>query len=145
MPRAVILRHDLPDGTWHYDWMIERMIPDLEPDRPSDPTPDPDRRSLLTLRLDPAPDPPPLAADPAPFLAERLPDHRAFYLDHEGPVSEGRGTVTRVAVGSGAVLRETPDELLLETTLVGVTHRFRGTPTSDPRRWRIAPISHNHP
>ena len=140
MPRAVILRHDLPDATWHYDWMIERTLPDLEQDPPSRSTPGPDRRCLLTLRLDPAPVPPPLEPDPAPFLAERLPDHRALYLDHEGPVSGGRGTVARVAAGVGAVVRESPDELVLEADFAGVTCRFRGTPASDPRRWHFRPL-----
>jgi hypothetical protein len=31
--------------------------------------------------------------------AEALADHRLFYLDHEGPVSGGRGNVTRCDTG----------------------------------------------
>ena len=31
--------------------------------------------------------------------ALRLPDHRIRYLDYEGPISDGRGTVSRVAGG----------------------------------------------
>ena len=31
---------------------------------------------------------------------ERLPDHRLAYLDYEGPVSGGRGSVRRLAHGS---------------------------------------------
>jgi hypothetical protein len=36
--------------------------------------------------------------------AERLADHRAAYLEYEGPVSEGRGQVVRVAEGSYELL-----------------------------------------
>lgn len=134
MPRAVILRHDLPDGSWHYDWMIERSIPDLEP-RPG---PGPERR-LLTFRLDPAPAPPP--ADPAagPFQADRLPDHRAHYLDHEGPVSGGRGTVTRVASGPGEVLRDSPEGAVIACTFAGLARRFRARPDAPSGRWRVEP------
>lgn len=32
--------------------------------------------------------------------AEARPDHRRFYLDYEGPVSDGRGTVTRWDAGT---------------------------------------------
>ena len=31
--------------------------------------------------------------------AKKLPDHRVMYLDYEGPVSDNRGTVSRVARG----------------------------------------------
>jgi len=43
------------------------------------------------------------------FVAERLPDHRSAYLDYEGPVSGGRGTVRRVAAGELEVVRDDPD------------------------------------
>lgn len=33
------------------------------------------------------------------IVAEVLPDHRRLYLDYEGPVSGGRGTVTRWDAG----------------------------------------------
>ncbi len=32
-------------------------------------------------------------------VSERLPDHRLAYLDYEGPVSKGRGTVRRITGG----------------------------------------------
>jgi hypothetical protein len=37
----------------------------------------------------------------------RLPDHRRHYLDHEGPVSNTRGVVTRIATGTHRVVRPT--------------------------------------
>ena len=43
-----------------------------------------------TWRLLQAPD-----SQATEFPAEELPDHRQIYLDYEGPVGEGRGTVVR--------------------------------------------------
>ena len=42
----------------------------------------------------------------------KLPDHRALYLDYEGPISGNRGSVTRVLEGNIQWLEKT-DELLL--------------------------------
>ena len=38
--------------------------------------------------------------------AERLADHRLAYLDYEGPLSEGRGDVTRVEQGTCEVIKD---------------------------------------
>ena len=35
---------------------------------------------------------------------ERLPDHRRAYLDYEGPVSQNRGHVKRVAAGNHSLI-----------------------------------------
>ena len=40
--------------------------------------------------------------------AKSLPDHRLAYLDHEGAVSGGRGTVVRWDQGGYRIERETP-------------------------------------
>lgn len=77
MPRTVVLLHTLPDGSSHFDWMIEV----------------PGRPGLITFRCDKAPSRAP------EFAAELLPDHRAVYLEYEGPVSGNRGKVERVAAG----------------------------------------------
>ena len=69
MPRFVILEHDHP--VLHWDFMIEAGS------------------VLATWRL---------SSPPAPrdtIRAERIGDHRLAYLEYEGPVSGGRGTVTR--------------------------------------------------
>jgi hypothetical protein len=42
---------------------------------------------------------------------ESLPDHRLAYLDYEGPVSGGRGSVARWAGGTYRVLHESDTEL----------------------------------
>lgn len=74
MPRFVILTHDHPFR--HWDLMLE------------------EGPGLRTWRLTEAPQP------GRAIAAERLPDHRCEYLDYEGPVSGGRGTVRRVDHGT---------------------------------------------
>jgi DNA polymerase Ligase (LigD) len=86
MPRFVVLQHDSPRGL-HWDFMLERD------------------RVLLTWALPVPPD------TRGPIGAEALPDHRPAYLDYEGPVSGGRGSVTRWDGGSYEVERESEDEL----------------------------------
>lgn len=71
----MLLRHDLPDGRWHYDWLIE--------DRAA--------QQLRSFRvvIDPC------GASEA-FEAVATLHHRVAYLDYEGPVSGGRGVVLRL-------------------------------------------------
>ncbi len=77
---TVQLRHELPDGTWHIDWMLDH-------DQHSD---------LITFRL---PDRLDHLLNGAFMDADSLGGHRREYLDYEGPVSGNRGSVTQVAVG----------------------------------------------
>ena len=89
MKRTVILKHTLPDGSWHYDWFIQIS---------EDAT-----RPVLSFRTGHSqPD------SVVEFEAHRLRDHRAMYLDYEGAVSENRGDVVRV--GSGEVVSFAFDE-----------------------------------
>jgi len=69
MPRFAILEHDHP--VRHWDFLLENG--DI----------------LLTWRLSATPTP------DAGVDAEKSFDHRLLYLDYEGPVSGGRGSVTR--------------------------------------------------
>jgi hypothetical protein len=83
--RFVILTHDHPFV--HWDLMLEAG------------------GTLRTWRL---------LAEPAPdriIGAEPLPDHRLHYLDYEGPVSSGRGTVTRWDAGHHET-RQTPTQTI---------------------------------
>lgn len=73
--RYVVLLHDHPAS--HYDWMLEA------------------EGVLATWRVCA----PPAAVSAGGLPAERLADHRLAYLDYEGPVSGGRGTVRRVEAG----------------------------------------------
>jgi hypothetical protein len=79
MNPAVLLKHELPDGSSHYDWMIQR----------------PGRGQLITFRLDKRID----MAPPEHFVGKRLPDHRPEYLAYEGEVSGNRGRVAKLSDG----------------------------------------------
>jgi hypothetical protein len=79
MPEFVILTHETPATAArpsHWDFMLEH------------------EGALWTWCLQQSPD----QAEPQP--AERLPDHRAMYLDYEGPISGNRGSVTQWDRGS---------------------------------------------
>jgi hypothetical protein len=43
-----------------------------------------------------------------------LPDHRTIYLDYEGPISGGRGEVSRWDAGHFTLLSGMPDGLTVE-------------------------------
>ena len=86
---TVLLRHDLPDGTWHVDWLIGGDPGGVEP--------------LIAFRLASRPD----ELQPGQsIIAERLPDHRPLYLTYEGPVSGGRGIIKRLVSGQVAGLSQ---------------------------------------
>lgn len=58
--------------------------------------------ALLTWRLD---------AFPSPTRITLSAPHRRMYLDYEGPVSNNRGAVLRVATGEWALVRESADQM----------------------------------
>src|SRR5215471_11395455 len=118
MGKAVLLRHDLPDGSVHYDWMVER-----EPGGP-----------LITFRIGERID---QAA--ARFAAQRLADHRLDYLEYEGPVSGDRGRVSRVARGQIEVTRDDPDAFECVGRLGDVRGRFVGRRAGEAWEFRFAP------
>ena len=91
MPRFVVLTHDHP--FLHWDLMLEQGD------------------SLRTWRLVRPPD------TAISIAAEALPDHRLAYLDYEGPVSGGRGTVECWDEGTYETVESTTD---------GVAVRFVG-------------------
>lgn len=79
--RYVILHHCLPDGSCHWDLCLEQG------------------HTLATWQL--AAHPARLASgEIAEITARRIADHRLAYLDYQGPISGGRGHVTRVDRGS---------------------------------------------
>jgi hypothetical protein len=117
MGRLVVLRHIEPDANEHFDLLLERD------DRPTV------ERRLLTFRLDRPID----LAEVAEFNATRSPDHRAVYLDYEGPLpapgrpgSDARGMVERVATGRCTISAETPDFAELSVEIGGRAARFTG-------------------
>lgn len=118
---TVLLRHTLPDGTHHFDWLLARC--DLDEAETS-----PEVRDVVTLRLDASPNG---ASANSVFDAQQLPDHRRHYLTHEGevpppePGAPLRGSVERIAAG---LWRPSDTSQPLADFLVA----FAGQP---PRRW----------
>src|SRR5215212_5676736 len=102
MPRFAVLAHDHPAP--HWDLFLEAG------------------RVLRAWRL-----PAPLAAG-AEVPAEPGADHRLQYLDYEGPVSGGRGTVHRVDAGTFEWELDQPDQVVVR--LAG--SRFAGLLTLRP-------------
>lgn len=102
--RFVILTHDHP--CLHWDLMLERD------------------GALRTWRLLREP------AERGTSPAERLADHRLAYLDYEGPVSGGRGSVKRWDAGTYEVVAESEDELRI--ALHGTRLNGPGTLTTAP-------------
>lgn len=94
---TVQLLHRLPDESEHVDWMIAR-------DGGGE-------TSLVSFRLPHSLDtlPPP----PQGMIAQWIGDHRPAYLNYEGPVSRGRGVVSRLARGRVVRARfiPTPSEM----------------------------------
>ena len=90
--RTVILRHDLPDGSHHFDWLLANDAAGSLP--------------LTTWRCSRRVDELGTAES---MPAERLGDHRPIYLDYVGPVSGDRGHVSRVVTGHFTLNSATPD------------------------------------
>lgn len=99
MPRYVVLAHDHP--VLHWDLMLERA------------------GVLRTWRLAEAP-----RAGQA-IRAEPIGDHRLTYLDYEGPVSLGRGTVWRCERGEFRVQVWSDDEVRVAVTTARGVGSFR--------------------
>ncbi|MEO1584141.1 MAG: hypothetical protein AAFR96_06165 [Planctomycetota bacterium] len=79
--RTVLLLHNLPDRSSHVDWLFEI-------DEACSPR-------IPTFRLADRPDLPGVRR----FEGVRLADHRRRYLDYQGDIGGGRGSVSRVAAG----------------------------------------------
>lgn len=141
MPAWVLLRHDLPDGTWHWDWLLELAGPEDAPRA------DPDARTLFSLRLpaslgnDWTPD---QVAPGVAFSAHRLPDHRRLYLSFEGEISGNRGRVSRRAAGHFDLITHTPVHVAI--TLVSnnceTRWHFDAAPSDDnPDHWQLTRLA----
>lgn len=123
MPRSVLLRHDLPDGSWHYDWLIDALDKGGQDDR-----------NLITFRLAERPD-----GDRHTFDATRLPDHRRLYLAFEGELSEHRGTITKIEEWPCTIRELTPTVLHLSLGTPKRLTSLRGSPSPHaPSTWRFA-------
>lgn len=108
--RFVILKHDHPFV--HWDLLLEA------------------EGALRSWRL---------LAEPRPDLimtAQPLPDHRLHYLDYEGPVSGGRGTVSRWDRGHHTTLQTSVQTTVNVTSDRLGSGRFVLVAGPDPDRWK---------
>ena len=112
-----MLRHETPLGSargTHLDLMLEQGA------------------ALRTWALTELP------AEDKIVVAERLPDHRPLYLDYEGEVSGGRGTVSRIDHGEYHVVEDSAQWLVIK--IAGF--KLRGTLTIEQdeaaHRWRVS-------
>jgi len=99
---TVVLRHELVDGSFHFDWLLELR-------RGSDP----DGRDLLSFR---APSNLSTWTRGGSGVLERTPDHRRLYLRFEGPLDGARGSVRRVGEGAFELIERTPSSEVVEVT-----------------------------
>jgi hypothetical protein len=103
----VVLQHSLPDGTSHYDWLIEPAA----------------GAALLSLRV-------PVPLQLGTHLCERQPDHRRIYLTYEGPLTNNRGSVTRIQQGTVHHIAHTASTLDAVLIADNATYRIAATATS---------------
>jgi len=96
MHEMVLLFHELADGSWHLDWMLDQ--------------PSYDEYRLVTFRVLDRIDEPGLAC----WSAVRQADHRAAYLTRQGPISRNRGTVRRLARGSCSWVERADDRITVD-------------------------------
>ncbi|NBR06186.1 MAG: hypothetical protein EBT92_10485 [Planctomycetes bacterium] len=85
--RYAILAHDYP--VEHFDFMLEKQ------------------GILESWRLNRLP-------GNAPFIAEKIPDHRLEYLEYEGPVSNDRGFVKRMDSGNYELIADTESFIIIQ-------------------------------
>ena len=86
---------------------------------------------LWTWRL------PALPATGEPLDAERIGDHRLLYLDYEGPVSGGRGSVQRIDGGDLTWLEADAGRFAVDLAGAVYHGRLEGLRNADGS-WRIA-------
>lgn len=125
MPRFVLLRHECPpqfEKPSHWDFMLEwgevlrtwelRQLPTRWAE------------ALGVLECADSVDAAPLA------------DHRLAYLDFEGPLTNGRGSVRQCGAGTYEIHQDEPDELVVE--LQGNTFRGTAKLSRCGKHWRLA-------
>jgi len=113
MPRFALLIHDSPRGL-HYDLLLESGD------------------ALKTWALPQLPDP------DVEMECEALSDHRLLYLDFEGPISAGRGSVARWDRGTYIVEIWSGDQIALDLCGEKIAGRIELRRMPDQTgRWRI--------
>ena len=120
MPSSFVIILHTGHGPEHYDLMLEMLEAG---------------EALATWRLERDC----LDLRPSEALAARkLPDHRRAYLSYQGPVSGGRGRVTRVHAGTYETLDRRSDRLVVRLDSPGASATFELARTAEPGdEWRI--------
>lgn len=116
--RFVILHHLVPTGE-HWDLMLEQ------------------KDCLFTWQMVAEP----IDRHACPIECLRISDHRKFYLDYQGPISGGRGIVSRVDQGAYQYLSVEPDSWRINfqgRRLRGEFGLVRSDPGSESRWTLIA-------
>jgi hypothetical protein len=114
----VVQRHELPDGSVHWDLMFEQ--------------PGVDR--LATWQL---PCPPDRIEPGRPVQAKRIGDHRKAYLTYEGPVSNNRGRVTIHSRGTYTAEARSPKEWRVTLQSEAGTQRMILSAPSGADQWHV--------
>jgi DNA polymerase Ligase (LigD) len=109
MPRFVVLTHDHP--TLHWDLLLE------------------EGKILRTWRLAQPPD------ASHPIDAEALPNHRLAYLEYEGPISGGRGTVERWDAGEYDVVDSIPAQFVVRLAGAKIRGEFALEQIRESAQW----------
>lgn len=113
MPRFAILCHDSPRGR-HWDFLVEAG----------------DVLKTWALAEWPQSD--------VELTCEALPDHRLAYLDYEGEISGGRGTVARCDGGTCQTRSDDAGRLLVEICGARLSGLVLLEPIADqPGQWRF--------
>ncbi len=114
MPRFVILEHQDPRGL-HWDLMLQAG------------------EVLATWALAEPPRP------GAVIAAKALPDHRLFYLDYEGPISDERGSVARWDWGTCEFESREPERIVVAFRGGKLTGRATlARLADDPAAWQFS-------
>jgi hypothetical protein len=111
--RFVVLMHDWPEA--HLDLFLEQ------------------NGVLWAWRL-------PVEDSGGDCIATANHDHRLHYLDYEGPVSGGRGTVARWDTGGLEWLSETPERIEVRLT-GGKLNGIYTLTRIDGQHWRFDPVT----
>ncbi|MEZ6032482.1 MAG: DNA polymerase ligase N-terminal domain-containing protein [Planctomycetaceae bacterium] len=114
-PRFCILRHDHP--FLHWDFLIEKN----------------DHAQCWRLLSQPV--------CGVPIPAEPLPPHRLLYLEYEGPVSNNRGAVIRIAEGTYQVISEFPQFMIRLEGLVWAQFAFLDNESPKQVFWQFSRTS----
>lgn len=118
-PRRFVVQHHVLSADHHWDLMLEG-----------------DER-LATWQLSV----PPENCTGGPVAAVRIADHRKVYLDYEGPVSGGRGSVSIVDSGTYRLESHSPEEwsFSMEGRILRGAFRLIRMP-DEPGRWELRPV-----